>query len=1766
MREGQTAGDAFATTQPIVDEWDIMASAYQLGPADSPLMPGNWYAWRVQAYDEDELGLLKNEGWSEMRLFQYGVACTECGDLLVETVTPSRVELAWTGRQGHMEWEVRHRPVAEEGQAVLEWTYDSFLMERGNIRRLSPAVKYEFQVRGKCGAQEGEWSASVFATTGEAEEKPYICEGGELIIRHENMELYSDRLKVGDTFRAADFLVTVSDASLAGSKHSGIGVIQMQALNSVKFWVEFEEIELNTDFELIAGDVHVTGSSATVLDPVFGEIFSELQAILEIIENIKDNDPDTKEAKEALDLAKQEEKEAEKAKKEAERQLKEAEAIDDEQEREKAIAEAQEALDKAKQDYDEAKDAKSQASNNVLNAIVNYMGSGSKDLLSFISGVNRCIIAEPGLIRQQEAERTNESGKKVLTFLATMDQKSEPGVDFDVDLREFEALSEEEALIRCMEMGEDVKGIFEVTQLQGSKILATIQKARTAVYLFQQIFGLGYDMLADDDALREGCENWATEQSLTFSAHESTGFDAGGRGFDNDVFDAVKCGEELILYPFIAIEKGQNGKIKYDTDATETVYFRPVDAPAKAKEGDPQGTELYALDNKKTLWEAYQTIDNQEQVLGKVNVLPFEPKTIKLYIKPVDDTTPPSKAAVESYLASVYGPYFIKFEVEILPKVSGLDWDENGDGKLASGDEEHGNLANYTSEQSKLIAAFKKVHNRGKDELVAFWAPTASKSGLAGFFPQGRAYGFLYAPDNSEQTYHTLAHELGHGAFNLQHPFKRFEGQVEKGATDNLMDYSAPAKALYAYQWNLLHQPLKVLGIENEDGESESQLNPKNIKVKDLLAKIGSDADYAFFLSGRQPEELIPVHRSAWVSFTGQSGSADFNSRIVNGAILSFQEGEHIYVGHRISSGENHSFRYHNYKTKEAYSVHNKATLSKESPIFIGIENVDYCKVNVYHVDNSNALPLYNNDLPISQEILTYNPFNLSGKESIHAYYSEGCELSCEDILAIVKADPHYGPLFESHVLKTAIENNPCVLQGMKRMPEGLGYETAFMEELRGIMGDLTLGATAAATTAVILPTLVAAVPEGAGTTLAEWLAKEEGKRIAKEAVKESMIDLTVQMALNMIIEPVFSEEPLDSWTGEKLVTAAWDNVDWTSVITAYPVNKASGKLAGNQSVWLAGGAASGIGCFQGMLSAVTFNGTKPELKDISLSEGAFSCVVGAVSSFISFSLSNEKMRGKIDALRKKLMASEATQQKFFQLCRRLGISDADKGKIETLLKALGIDELNVGKIMKHFCFPAGTMIYADGQPFKVIEDIVAGDYVDAQDHFGNIVKAQVTGTTVSYADSLIILLHGEERLLACTPNHRIFTPAGYRRARDLIEGDSLLRSDGAWISVSAFDWEIRTQTVYNFEVAEAHSYFAEGYLVHNKGCGGAPEFLYAAVRETTEKVDDFYNLIIGKTPAAAKMAGQQTVNYLTDNLDKINTEVYTIFMELKRRNFTHKKFNLDFINEFKGKALQQYDEVIEDLIAKRKIDFSSILEGLSDTDKLKKLLTYNYGDEYVEIVNKYFKYLTPDQQADYLRRLSTQDLSSLREQLIKDFNQAVGKNCSYEEVSVILTKANAGSKGAIAEAWVAKKLGVMTNVLQPNLDLSSIEGVFKKGSRRPDGIFSMENGKLVIYDVKAGYADGGIDLEQLADYAKMVEIFSNFSDDRFPKLIGVFEKAGIDMSNFAGEVEMRYIVMPGLENKVGEAVDAIKSKINAPGFIDDKFRKMFKVIKGVDI
>jgi superfamily II DNA or RNA helicase len=102
------------------------------------------------------------------------------------------------------------------------------------------------------------------------------------------------------------------------------------------------------------------------------------------------------------------------------------------------------------------------------------------------------------------------------------------------------------------------------------------------------------------------------------------------------------------------------------------------------------------------------------------------------------------------------------------------------------------------------------------------------------------------------------------------------------------------------------------------------------------------------------------------------------------------------------------------------------------------------------------------------------------------------------------------------------------------------------------------------------------------------------------------------------------------------------------------------------------------------------------------------------------------------------------------------------------------LDEIaaSFGCILVDECFPAGTLV--DGRP---IERIAAGDSVTAFcPATGNVVVRRVVRTMRQPASSLLrIWVSGES--LVCTPSHKVWTEAGWRKASDLRPGhDRVLR------------------------------------------------------------------------------------------------------------------------------------------------------------------------------------------------------------------------------------------------------------------------------------------------------------------------------------------------------------------------------------------------------
>jgi hypothetical protein len=60
--------------------------------------------------------------------------------------------------------------------------------------------------------------------------------------------------------------------------------------------------------------------------------------------------------------------------------------------------------------------------------------------------------------------------------------------------------------------------------------------------------------------------------------------------------------------------------------------------------------------------------------------------------------------------------------------------------------------------------------------------------------PRGGQFGYLFTSEiEKARQAITAAHELGHGRWNLFHPFDQHYGGYQQGQTDNVMDYAQGA-------------------------------------------------------------------------------------------------------------------------------------------------------------------------------------------------------------------------------------------------------------------------------------------------------------------------------------------------------------------------------------------------------------------------------------------------------------------------------------------------------------------------------------------------------------------------------------------------------------------------------------------------------------------------------------------------------------------------------------------------------------------------------------------------------------------------------------------------------------------------------------------------------------------------------------------------------------------------------------------------------------
>ena len=127
-------------------------------------------------------------------------------------------------------------------------------------------------------------------------------------------------------------------------------------------------------------------------------------------------------------------------------------------------------------------------------------------------------------------------------------------------------------------------------------------------------------------------------------------------------------------------------------------------------------------------------------------------------------------------------------------------------------------------------------------------------------------------------------------------------------------------------------------------------------------------------------------------------------------------------------------------------------------------------------------------------------------------------------------------------------------------------------------------------------------------------------------------------------------------------------------------------------------------------------------------------------------------------------------------------------------------------------CLATGTKIATpDGE--VSVEDIKEGDIVLSYDEQTGIVEPNIVYYTTVHSDYAGYLQINDR--LRITANHPVYTTEGIVDAGDLSVGNVMKTIAGTEVVTSIVKMP-ELATLYNFEVADNHNYFAEGVLVHN--------------------------------------------------------------------------------------------------------------------------------------------------------------------------------------------------------------------------------------------------------------------------------------------------------------------------------------------------------------
>lgn len=671
------------------------------GPSEPQLIPGKQYAIRVRAYNTDGYEIFKNNGYSDVRVFQFGDACNPPVSFTLGDETQSTFSIDVITSPGNSSWIAQFRENSDDvDEDTNPDSWSELKPETGTtdktVKGLKASTTYQVQVKATCGGYTSDFLPMQTVTTAEKVNANRSCDSSIPIIDIPNA-LPLQELKAKDVFFASLFPIVVSEVTQQGNgKFSGKGVVTMPLFNT-GLAVSFTDVGINEVYQLTSGEVEA------VRYEMFANLFGDDLPLT--------GGSGTGTGTGGLD----------------------------------STGTWPPFTDTI------SIDVPFDSVIVVNDSTIWVVPTGGGEPIVVDLGGSTCTLITPPDGNMDNAQVVYNGAAK--SYRSGNNNNGNNEQNFT---------------------GFYAKFIPSPNQQYGFDSLKN--------NLTQQ-YGKYYKHLSIN-----GKEQYIPWKALAAGISEPVNLTV-KRSSDSYDFKNIKVTQLGVGDLTPSSGKGTN---------SQTFMLS----------GSYKGMEEPVVVTYSENGETHNA--------GGIYLATYGIETYTLYIVPFPDINIPKNTIgqLQNGLNQIYSQAVVSWNVKPMDGFVGIDLGDNGLDWAQSD-----MLSSYDSEMNSVISAFKDwKENPDPDAYYLFVVPKFSESNLEGFMPRNRRFGFITADQLNART---VAHELGHGAFNLRHTFP----EATQGSTDNLMDYP-PSEALadkytllLKAQWDLIHNPEATTGLFDDMGD-----------------------------------------------------------------------------------------------------------------------------------------------------------------------------------------------------------------------------------------------------------------------------------------------------------------------------------------------------------------------------------------------------------------------------------------------------------------------------------------------------------------------------------------------------------------------------------------------------------------------------------------------------------------------------------------------------------------------------------------------------------------------------------------------------------------------------------------------------------------------------------------------------------------------------------------------------------------------------------